>query len=258
MNRPQTPQAAWAEDLETLGYHLRYLPLPSAASLPPSLQRTVTQLEHDRFAGLLLAINTGATVQQRWWKQRQHQEETSDPFDRFCRAEIALVLEDTEHRFVFPLADKTPDLLTWLTVFELPVGSPVLQGIHPHYGSWWAVRALVALKTTHEIGVKTLPATTLRPREAGRLALDKSPCTSCPAPCVAACPGHAVQRKGWQAQACMTQRLLEDSPCAFDCPARVACPVGIEYHYPTEIRAYHYGVSLRIIREYCRANVDTT
>ena len=58
------------------------------------------------------------------------------------------------------------------------LGVPSRLGIllHPTYGPWWAIRALLLTE-------RELPPT---------VALDWAPCDGCPAPCAQACPSDAV------------------------------------------------------------------
>jgi epoxyqueuosine reductase len=108
----------------------------------------------------------------------------------------------------------------------LAPASPLGLQIHPIFGAWWAYRALVAVDVV-------LPAT---PRlEDG--------CAGCPAPCVDACPGHAVHVAGFDIAACHTHRLASP-PCHSSCVARLACVRGPEHQYTEAQLAFHMDASM--------------
>jgi len=95
--------------------------------------------------------------------------------------------------------------------------------IHPTYGPWLSIRAV--LLTTHECPL----GTSLR---------DFDPCADCAAPCAEACPGGAVWPEGISARLCYeTQRT--NPACALRCNARRACVLGQEHAYATEAEAHH-------------------
>ena len=78
------------------------------------------------------------------------------------------------------------------------------------------------------------------------------PCDTCvDKPCVTACPVGAVDATtGFDIDTCAAFRIEEDSVCAHQCLARLACPVGIEHQYGAEQMAYHYESGLASIRRY--------
>jgi hypothetical protein len=49
---------------------------------------------------------------------------------------------------------------------------------------------------------------------------------------------------------CLAFRKLDDSPCAFTCLARLACPVGSAHRYDAGQLLHAYSSSLRIVREH--------
>ena len=51
-------------------------------------------------------------------------------------------------------------------------------------------------------------------------------------------------------QKCVAWRKQADSPCAFTCLARVACPVGSDHRYCTAQLAHTYSISLQTIKEH--------
>ncbi len=103
---------------------------------------------------------------------------------------------------------------------------PLALQIHPVFGPWWAYRVLIVLD-------RPLPAA----------AAPGDGCAGCAAPCVAACPGRAVARTGFEVGACHAHRRA-DAACRLSCPARLACIRGPEHRYSDEQLAFHMRASL--------------
>ncbi len=105
------------------------------------------------------------------------------------------------------------------------LGAPSRLGLllHPEYGPWLAIRALVLTPLA-------LPET--------RPLAGFAPCEGCPAPCAAACPGAAVPASGFDAGACARTRAALPA-CRARCAARNACVVGPEHAYGPEAEAHH-------------------
>ena len=106
------------------------------------------------------------------------------------------------------------------------LGVPSRLGIllHPTYGPWWAIRAL--LLTERELSPTA--------------ALDWNPCDGCPAPCAQACPSDAVVLpSGFDIRACFETRGVTPA-CRTRCAARRACVVGgDEVAYQEEAEAHY-------------------
>ena len=199
------------------------------AGLPPELKT------------LWIVCNTGDQVQVRWLGERDPRDlmaanrragpESAGPLDDFCRSELVALLGNIPHAVLFPSTRSEPLFLLMpvLRAAGLLRPSPIMNSLHHHYGSWWAVRAVIALQTQ---------ATSNRSDELG-----ESPCLQCDAPCADACPGGAVNRVGWDFDACARQRLRVNSSCADCCPARLACPAGAAFQYDDRVLRYHYDTS---------------
>ena len=114
--------------------------------------------------------------------------------------------------------------------------SPFMVGIDAEWGTWYAYRAVV-LADTHF---------------APSPAVDRiNPCAACQTrPCIAACPAAAMADGTFSLQKCVAWRKQADSPCAFTCLARVACPVGSDHRYCTAQLAHTYSISLQTIKEH--------
>ncbi len=114
--------------------------------------------------------------------------------------------------------------------------SPLMLGIDPTWGSWFAYRAVVVANTDF---CPFFP-------------VDRSnPCLSCPgAPCIGHCPAQALSRDGMALERCIDFRRQADSPCRESCLARLACPVGAEHRYDTAQLRHTYRLSLQMIEQY--------
>jgi len=104
--------------------------------------------------------------------------------------------------------------------------------IHPEFGPWFGIRALVFTD-------KALAPTEVTP-------LDPfDPCTGCPAPCETACHGAAVGIP-FDGAACVSQRRAGVT-CQLECDARRACIIGREHAYDADVEAFHMAASLRAV-----------
>jgi epoxyqueuosine reductase QueG len=103
-------------------------------------------------------------------------------------------------------------------------GTPGKVGvlIHPTYGPWLAIRAVL------------LVAESLEYAEPAPFDL----CPTCPAPCATACHGQVISARGVDVAACYRTRLTLPA-CALACDARSACVVGPEHAYSREQIAHH-------------------
>jgi len=108
--------------------------------------------------------------------------------------------------------------------------SPLGLGLHQEFGPWFAYRALV--KTTQPLTVSS---------KINNIKQNASACLTCiDTPCVNACPANAVGAVAqFNIRRCADNRVKEDSRCKRQCHARNACPIGRQYQYSEEQRAYH-------------------
>ena len=118
--------------------------------------------------------------------------------------------------------------------------SPLMLGIDAEWGTWYAYRAVVLADTDFA----PFPVVDRAPG-------DDSPCASCrDRPCIDACPAAAMAGGSFKLEKCVAFRQQEDSPCAFTCLARVACPVASEHRYSAEQLHHSYSISLQTIRKH--------
>ena len=110
--------------------------------------------------------------------------------------------------------------------------APFMVGINAAWGPWFAYRALL---------LTDAPLTPTPPLATS------SPCADCAArPCVAACPGAALEPR-FDLMRCVDYRLAADSACALTCRARLACPVAPQHRYDDAQLAHCYGESRRML-----------
>jgi len=228
-------------DFESIAAQAARLGYSLQCCLATDQMRGIVQLP-EHFDHVWVLCNVGDTVQRRWLGDQSPEEraaayaqwpsETSGPLDEFCRSELSGLLADTVHEFLFPLPRRapTPPLVALLDRLGLYRSSPIMSSLHGRFGSWWAVRAVIALRGP----VVTAP----------QASLESDPCVGCPAPCVSACPSGAVTRDGWRWDRCAAERCSDGSDCADRCLARLVCPAGEPFRYSDPVVRYHYLASL--------------
>jgi len=113
------------------------------------------------------------------------------------------------------------------------LGSPSRLGvlIHPHYGPWVAIRAVIL---------------TQAPLSVTPSLQTPSPCQDCPAPCAAACPGAALARLDFDVSACVRTTLSRET-CRLRCDARRACVIGREHAYGASTERLFRSAVVRIL-----------
>lgn len=97
--------------------------------------------------------------------------------------------------------------------------------IHPTYGLWIGIRAVVL--ATAEFA----PTPPLRTQ-------GFDPCGPCHAPCAKVCHGAVITDTGYDSAKCMRTRIMKRA-CRRTCDARLACPVGAGHQYSAEQLAHH-------------------
>jgi hypothetical protein len=209
------------------------------SQFPPDIAQLMDQagVPRDSYQRLVLIGNGG----NRFWPALQsYGLRTAEPVDHFSLKLVEKFIGDflagPEVVMLYPSGPMIPlQRLGSLAGWSHP--SPLGLGINPDYGLWFAYR--VAFLTN-----LPLPLTEARP--------SASPCATCPdQPCIAACPGQAVQAgQTFGLSRCVDYRLSPAAPCQDRCLSRLACPVAPEQRYPLAQVQYHYRYSLESIRRY--------
>ncbi|HXU00394.1 MAG TPA: ferredoxin [Polyangia bacterium] len=159
---------------------------------------------------------------------------TPNPLDRYTKrvavaaATDALASLGATYAVYFPFDGAEPLIPFQRLGRAAGLGGPGPLGlqIHPAFGPWWAYRALVVVD-------RDLPP---RPPIGDG-------CAGCDAPCVDACPAHAVARAGFSVAACHARRLVAE-PCRLSCAARIACVRGPQHRYTDAQLAFHMAASM--------------
>ena len=114
--------------------------------------------------------------------------------------------------------------------------SPFMVGINETWGTWYAYRVVLLADTD------ILPTPPVR---------SASPCLSCAAkPCIAACPGKAMDDGVFVLEKCVAYRKQPASRCRETCVARTGCPVGTGHRYCDAQIKHCYSISMRMIERY--------
>ncbi|BFM15541.1 4Fe-4S dicluster domain-containing protein [Maricurvus nonylphenolicus] len=231
-------------------YGLNLQAVLKIADLPESVRASLasTLEEDDQLTDILLIGHAGRDFWQafkasRWGDiaNRIH----PHPIDSFTTETIASSLSDTcpevSYRWLYPADQCLVDLQALGRLAGWHGESPFRSGVNQPWGPWYAYRAV-------------LVSTPLQEKPERRIDPEvQSPCSTCSAkPCVRACPADALgeSHADFQLQVCLDYRLQPQSPCAHQCIARSACPVGQEHRYSQDQMHYHYGVSLEMIRKW--------
>lgn len=202
-------------------------------NLPPEVLTTL-----DVQAGETQLILIGHAGRRLWECVQASGITGSDPIDDYSvqtvRRWFARELPDRRFRIVFPGA-QVIGLQALGKLAGWHQASPIMVGVDVEWGSWYAYRAVVVANTE-------LPPS--------RPLVGRSPCPTCSAPCITACPANALQQGRFDVDACSHYRLQPDSPCAQGCLARQACPVGSTHRYDDAQIRHSYSRSLAVIRQY--------
>lgn len=111
----------------------------------------------------------------------------------------------------------------WATRGEGALPSPVGMQASAKRGLWVSYRGAIALQERLEID---LPPS--------------SPCSTCAAPCLTACPVNAFASGIYDVPRCVSYlNAHPKAPCHEGCLVRRACPPGAEVNLPTSQRAFH-------------------
>lgn len=181
-------------------------------------------------ARMILIGNSGTAF---WDKLTERGLSGADPVDHYSK-ELALRFAkeylNVPSELLFPFSTALPlqqlgKLAGWHH------DSPLGVGIHSEYGLWFAYRAVLLVDA--ELPLCRVPERV-------------SPCTQCTTkPCLHACPAKALEYPALpDMKRCHDWRLQHNSPCAYTCLARLACPVAPQMRYSEAQLQYHYGHSL--------------
>lgn len=227
-------------DLSLVGLNLQAVinlkQLPS--DLSGQLNATTDRFEH--YSQLLLIGNGGSLL---WQNVKSCKESfpSSHPIDDFSTLQVKDFLikrfSSIDFEIIFPCVKHTfVDFQALGKIAGWHNPSPFGLGINQQWGSWFAYRAVVLLKSHYQ--------TT-------EIDLSQSPCLSCQnRDCVQTCPANALSGDKLDLNRCIAYRKQPDSKCRDRCIARIACPIAEKNQYGLEQIQYHYGRSMETINRY--------
>jgi len=207
------------------------------SELPNPLQEQLKELVGDlqNYKQLILIAHGGKEM---WNALHEDVWQTEQPIDQATMNTVQHWFTQNypgkSHRFIYP-SNQPINLqaLGELAGWHYP--SPFLVGINNVWGSWFAYRAVLLSNTEIDLTPKLE---------------SQSPCDSCQSKiCVELCPAQACAVGSFDMDACLTYRKSENSKCQKTCLARVACPVAKPHKYSKKQMQYHYGISMKVIKE---------
>ncbi len=151
-----------------------------------------------------------------------------DPIDRWSERIINQIAADLGGTALYPFGGPPfQPFIAWALKSGRAWQSPVSLLVHDTAGLMVSYRGAIALPEKIE-----LPS------------ISETPCTTCEAPCVKACPVGALDASGYDVAAC--HNFLETpqgSDCMTNgCQVRRACPVSQSYGRVGEQSAYHMSI----------------
>jgi hypothetical protein len=176
----------------------------------------------------------------------------ADPLDAFTRDVVDAYVERLARAghaarsvFYWEQCDgRFPDLVALGEAAGLGVPSRLGVLLHPEFGPWLALRALVLSSADLE------PTAPLH---------GFAPCDGCAAPCAAACPAAALGRAGepgtLDPDRCAAARLAPNG-CVHRCASRRACVVGPEHGYAPEEEAHAMASAAGLLRRWRSSSIS--
>lgn len=177
-----------------------------------------------------------------WQKVKESGFRSDNTIDDYSREHVAKFFVErfsaNDFRIIFPSNNTNQSPLGLQKLGEIAGWhnqSPFRVGINHQWGSWFAYRAVVLVKSDYPVTQK--------------LNAD-APCLSCQErPCIPKCPANALVGDGLDLKACIAYRKQTESKCRDRCIARMACPVANKHQYNLEQTQYHYSLSMRMIED---------
>ena len=224
-------------------FSIRKLPVEVQSILKKSRQYSA------HYNQLVLLGHGGKTLwtEAKSWQvsQKEQTENLIDDFSSFKTIEyLSQNYSSDDFELIWPYGDSpsySAKEQSWIDLQALGTlagwhnDSPFQVGINREWGTWFAYRAVVLMKS--DIEVVKIKATS-------------SPCVDCvDKPCLSACPANLQNNSEIKLVDCIKYRTKSKSHCKNKCLARLACPVRREHQYDSEQIDYHYSLSLKIIEK---------
>ncbi len=185
-----------------------------------------TTVDDDMGAGTLALLGPDEPG---FWSHLTRQPEMTDgmpdPVDRWSRRVITTLAEACSGRALFPFGDPPRPFIGWALRSRRAWVSPVGMLVHDQAGLMVSYRGAILLDE-----VIDLPAA------------DASPCDNCAdRPCLSACPVGALDKDGYDLNACHTFLDTADGSACMTagCAVRQSCPVSASYGRQPAQSGYH-------------------
>lgn len=164
-----------------------------------------------------------------------------DPIDAYTVDCIKRLFSNRLRKILYP-GPQAPGLQALGQLAGWHHAAPFMVGIDPQWGSWFAYRALIVAASDFPLSEPQTHA---------------HPCAACSEPlCRTACPAAALQAS-FDLAACADFRLQPASPCATNCLARRACPLGQQHAYDARQMQHSYGYSLQALQRWRAGQADS-
>ncbi|MEN0040798.1 MAG: hypothetical protein AAF764_05630 [Pseudomonadota bacterium] len=175
----------------------------------------------------LLIGNIGSSLWPAFSKSEEANDGQPDPMDRWTRAVVAPIASELKAEARYPFGEPRWPFQTYAKAATGMNNSPLGLLIHPQYGLWTALRAILVFNGDFD---------------APQHHVDWHPCDRCvEKPCLNTCPVDAFRPEGYDWQGCKAHVASPKGRACLNggCLARRACPVGMEYAYDDEHQAFH-------------------
>jgi len=220
----EDPFAATRVALAEAGLNLfGVLPIARYDAFVPAAWRAAAELPGARSAVLLGAAGRALFAA---FSRAPEFDLARDPLDRYTRRVVETAAEPLAGRALFAFERRGERYADFVALGGAAgLGAPSRLGLllHPEYGPWMSLRALLLLP----LELPETPA--LR---------DFEPCRGCPAPCSEACPGAAIAVDGFDIGRCAATRRRMPG-CGLKCDARRSCVLGGGQRYVELAEAHH-------------------
>jgi len=190
--------------------------------------------ESDALKGFKSIVMIGNAGPDMWLRFKSDIAETQraadkNPLDQWTKKIVIEKADNLQAKAIFPFQGPPYyPFQQWAMKSENLFASPIGMLIHPDYGLWHAYRA--ALGFNKQINIP-------------RIKKQNNPCENCTdKPCLSTCPVKAFDQYGYNDNACAVYLKTNEggkSCMQHSCQARLACPVGRDYHYSRGHGRFH-------------------
>jgi len=175
--------------------------------------------------------NAGPSMWSRFKKETDEKQrvENKHPLDQWTEKIVKEKANKLDAVAIFPFQGPPYyPFQKWAIKSENLFTSPLGILIHPEYGLWHAYRGALGFTKTINFPV---------------IAKQSIPCENCTdKPCLTTCPVQAFDKCGFNDGVCATYLKTDEaqkSCMQHNCQARLACPIGQEYHYGKDHGRFH-------------------